>query len=123
MTQSYLLDELNFETTIGGKGVETTDTVIPLINLHDFDQRREEITEQLWKAATEVGFSNWLITVLLLADIEKSFLSQQFFALPIEEKQQFPLKEGLNAGWEFKQQVRPSTGTADQRVLPSIFLI
>lgn len=116
MTQSYLLDELNFETTIGGQGLESHDTAIPLINLHDFENRREAITEQLWEAATQVGFFQLVDHGISLADIEKSFkLSEQFFALPMETKQQFPLKEGLNAGWEFKQQVRPSTGTADQK--------
>ena len=116
MTQSYLLDELNFETTIGGQGLESNDTAIPLINLHDFENRREEITEQLWEAATQVGFFQLADHGISLADIEKSFkLSEQFFALPMETKQNFSLKEGLNAGWEFKQQVRPSTGTADQK--------
>jgi isopenicillin N synthase-like dioxygenase len=42
-------------------------------------------------------------------------LSERFFALPEAEKQRFRLKKGLNAGWEFKSQVRPSTGTADDK--------
>ncbi len=51
-----------------------------------------------------------------LSEIEQAFtLSEQFFALPVEQKQRFPLKAGLNAGWEFRQQVRPSTGLADQK--------
>ncbi|MGY0616739.1 isopenicillin N synthase family dioxygenase [Vibrio sp. FJH11] len=116
MTQSYLLDELNFETTIGGLGLVSNDTAIPLINLHDFDNCRDEITQQLWEAATQVGFFQIVDHGISLADIEKSFaLSERFFSLPMETKQKFPLKEGLNAGWEFKQQVRPSTGTADQK--------
>ncbi|MEI8599621.1 2-oxoglutarate and iron-dependent oxygenase domain-containing protein [Vibrio sp. M60_M31a] len=73
MTQSYLLDELNFETTIGGQGLESNDTAIPLINLHDFENRREEITEQLWEAATQVGFFQLADHGISLADIEKSF--------------------------------------------------
>ncbi|WP_423840194.1 isopenicillin N synthase family oxygenase [Vibrio mytili] len=116
MTQSYLLDELNFETTIGGVGCEANDTLIPIIDLEDFDSRREIITEQLWEAATQVGFFQLINHSIPLADVERSFeLSEQFFALSEQEKQQYPLKEGLNAGWEFKQQVRPSTGTADQK--------
>lgn len=62
MTQSYLLDELNFETTIGGQGLESNDIAIPLINLDDFDNRREEITEQLWKLPLKSAFSSLLIT-------------------------------------------------------------
>ncbi|SDH27756.1 Isopenicillin N synthase [Vibrio xiamenensis] len=117
MTQTcYQLDELNFETTIGGRGVEADVESIPMIDLHDFEQRREEITEQLWQAATQVGFFQLTNHGIALTDIEKAFgLSEQFFSLPQQDKQQFPLKEGLNAGWEFKQQVRPSTGTADQK--------
>lgn len=117
MTQtSYSLDELNFETTIGGRGVEADVDAIPMIDLDNFEQRREEITEQLWHAATQVGFFQLTNHGIALRDIEKAFqVSEAFFSLPNQEKQQFPLKEGLNAGWEFKQQVRPSTGCADQK--------
>jgi len=42
-------------------------------------------------------------------------LSERFFALSETGKQPYSLKKGLNAGWEFKSQVRPSTGTADDK--------
>ncbi|BEI24005.1 isopenicillin N synthase family oxygenase [Vibrio fluvialis] len=114
--QAYQLDELNFETTIGGLGAEAELSAIPLIDLSDFPLRRTEIAEQLWQAATEVGFFQLINHGIALSEIEQAFtLSEQFFALPVEQKQRFPLKAGLNAGWEFRQQVRPSTGLADQK--------
>jgi isopenicillin N synthase-like dioxygenase len=114
--QKYALDELNFETTIGQYGQEAEGTEIPLIDLSDFDNRKEEITEALWKAATEVGFFQLINHDIPLEEIERAFsLSEAFFAQPTIEKERYPLKQGQNAGWEFKAQVRPSTGLADQK--------
>ncbi|WP_221800582.1 isopenicillin N synthase family dioxygenase [Oceanobacter mangrovi] len=116
MTQTYNLAELNFESTIGGMGEETTARAIPVIDLSDFDNNREAIKQQLWQAATEVGFFQLSNHAIPLAMVEEAFAqSEAFFALPNDVKKQFPLKEGLNAGWEFMAQVRPSTGTADQK--------
>ena len=42
-------------------------------------------------------------------------MTERFFALPHETKAQYPLLQGTNAGWEYKGQVRPSTGTADNK--------
>lgn len=111
----YGLKELQLETTFGGMGTET-EREIPLIDLADFEERRAEITEQLWQAATEVGFFQ-LVNHGLDADAQRRAfeLSEAFFALPQEQKQQFALKPGLNAGWEFMSQVRPSTRTRDQK--------
>jgi isopenicillin N synthase-like dioxygenase len=51
-----------------------------------------------------------------LEQIEEAFaLSEAFFALPEEAKAALPLRPGTNSGWEFKAQVRPSTGTPDQK--------
>ena len=116
MNTTYSLDELNFESTIGAYGEETDRRSIPIIDLQDFAQRREEIKQQLWHAAQEVGFFQLKNHAIPLALVEQAFQqSEAFFALPDTVKQQFPLKEGLNAGWEFMEQVRPSTGTADQK--------
>ncbi len=113
--EKYALKELNLETTLGGMGKEI-ECDVPVIDLTDFDLRREEITDQLWKAATEVGFFQLSEHGLDLALIKQAFgLSERFFALAESEKQRFPLKKGLNSGWEFKSQVRPSTGTADDK--------
>jgi isopenicillin N synthase-like dioxygenase len=42
-------------------------------------------------------------------------MTERFFALPHETKARYPLGQGTNGGWEYKSQVRPSTGTADQK--------
>jgi isopenicillin N synthase-like dioxygenase len=50
-----------------------------------------------------------------LSDVQSAFsLSREFFALEDETKAKTPLN-GKNAGWEKNTQVRPSTGTADQK--------
>ncbi|MAM00161.1 isopenicillin N synthase family dioxygenase [Hydrocarboniclastica marina] len=114
-TKKYDLKELNLETTFGGMGKEI-DRDVPVIDLTDFEHRRQEITEQLWIAATEVGFFQLANHGLELAVVRKAFqVSERFFELPEGQKSQYPLKKGLNAGWEFMSQVRPSTGTADQK--------
>lgn len=115
-TTAYALDELQFETTIGGKGVDAEHSNIPIIDMSQFESRRAEITEALWQAATQVGFFQIKNHSIDLKDIEHAFqLSEQLFSLPQQQKQPLSLKPGKNAGWEFKQQVRPSTGTADQK--------
>ena len=112
---NYSLDELNFESTIGAYG-EVIDAEIPLIDLADFDNRRDEIADQLWSAAIEVGFFQLKNHSIPQPNIDKTFAqSEAFFQQPLEEKQQYPLKPKLNAGWEYKAQVRPSTGTADEK--------
>lgn len=51
-----------------------------------------------------------------LDEVKAAFeLSREFFALPDQVKGKTAL-DGKNAGWEKNTQVRPSTGTADQKV-------
>jgi isopenicillin N synthase-like dioxygenase len=112
---NYQLDELNFETTLGAYGDEI-DAEIPLIDVSDFDLRRDEIRDQLWTAAIEVGFFQLKNHSIPQPKIDNAFeCSQAFFQQPLNVKQQYPLKSKLNAGWEYKAQVRPSTGTADEK--------
>jgi len=114
-TPEYGLKELQLETTFGGMGKET-ERSIPLIDLTDFENRRAEITAQLWSAATEVGFFQLVNHGLDGKLVQSAFeLSEAFFSLSNEQKARFPLKKGLNTGWEFMSQVRPSTRTADQK--------
>lgn len=80
--EKYSLKELNLETNYGGMGKEI-DRDLPVIDLTDFDQRREEITDQLWQAATEVGFFQLSNHGLELSLIKQAFgLSVEFFAIP-----------------------------------------
>ncbi|WWD04625.1 hypothetical protein V865_002696 [Kwoniella europaea PYCC6329] len=88
---------------------------VPTISLHDFDARRQEIINELMDASTNVGFFTLSNHGISPSEVQAAFdLSQQFFALPDEVKSKTALN-GKNAGWEKNTQVRPSTGTADQK--------
>lgn len=112
---SYSLAELNKETTIGGEGT-TVEREIPVIDLSDFENRKREIADQLWQASVEIGFFQVYNHGIAQADIDLAFdTAWRLFALPQEVKAQYPMPKGVNAGWEFKAQVRPSTGTPDNK--------
>ncbi|RDV29225.1 isopenicillin N synthase family oxygenase [Alteromonas aestuariivivens] len=114
--QHYSLDELNLETRIGGMGVENDCTEIPLIDFSDFENRRQHITEALWQAATQVGFFQVENHGITLDTIKQTFgIAESYFALPAETKALNARPKGQNVGWEFMTQVRPSTGTQDQK--------
>src|SRR5262245_21725517 len=111
----YALDELNKERTLGGTG-QTKGGDIPRIDMGDFAAHKAEIAEQLWKAATEIGFFQLVNHGIAQDPIDEAFsMAERFFALPHDTKAHYPLRAGSNAGWEYKSQVRPSTGTADQK--------
>jgi isopenicillin N synthase-like dioxygenase len=113
--QVYALDELNKEKTFGGIG-RTKGRAIPQIDMNDFSARKAEIADQLWQASTEIGFFQLINHGIPQHHIDEAFLmTERFFALPHETKAQYPLRKGTNAGWEYKSQVRPSTGTVDQK--------
>jgi len=120
MTQSataatYDLPELNLETTFGGIGT-TKHRDVPRIDLSDFERRKHEIADQLWNASTEIGFFQLVNHGIPQAQIDEAFaMTARFFDLPHEVKEKLPLLKGTNAGWEYKAQVRPSTGTADNK--------
>lgn len=84
------------------------------IDLSNFATRKNDIAEQLWEAAVEIGFFRVSHHGIPLADIRQAFsMTEAFFDLPDEVKRQYPLAG--NAGWESKAQVRPSTRTPDQK--------
>lgn len=110
----FELAELQKEARMGAQGSETTARAVPLIDLSDFDRRRDEITEQLWRAAIDVGFFQLVNHGVPVAQVREAFaMSERFFALPQATKAQWPLAR--NAGWESLAQVRPSTGVPDQK--------
>ncbi len=116
MSHNYALEELNRETTFGGAGIEADDREIPLIDMSNFAQRREEISEQLWQAATQIGFFQLTNHGISEQEIASAFNeAKRFFELPEATKAQFPRPKGVNAGWESRSQIRPSTGTKDQK--------
>jgi len=110
------LTELDRESRMGGEGAETLSRPVRRIDLSDFDARRALITEELWDAAVEVGFFQIHNHGIDPADVDAAFAAaQRFFALPERTKGQYALKKGLNSGWESGSQIRPSTGTPDQK--------
>ena len=90
-------------------------TIVPVIDLSN--PETAEVTEQLWKAATNVGF--FVVTGHGIPQplIDEAFAaSATFFAQPIKDKQdQSPFAAHLNSGYEYMAQVRPSTGLADRK--------
>ena len=109
------LAELRKERTLGGIGA-TKSRDVPRIDLSDFAPRKAEIADQLWRASTDIGFFQLVNHGIPQEQIDEAFATtERFFALPHETKAQYPLGKGTNAGWEYKSQVRPSTGTPDQK--------
>jgi len=108
--------ELSKEAQMGVLGTETSDREIRRIDLGDFERRKAEITEELWAASTDIGFFQIVNHGIAAEDTRRAFaMTEAFFALPDEEKAKHPLVKKLNSGWESRAQVRPSTGTADQK--------
>src|ERR1700721_3318978 len=112
---AYALDELNKERAIGGIGA-TKSRDVPRLDLSDFETRQSEIADQLWLAATDIGFFQLVNHGIAQEQIDEAFaMTERFFALAPTAKDKYPLHKGTNAGWEYKSQVRPSTGTPDQK--------
>ncbi|MGC5246739.1 isopenicillin N synthase family dioxygenase [Gordonia sp. DT219] len=115
-TATTPMAELARESRMGGAGTETTEREIRAISLADFAERRAEISDQLWSAATDIGFFQVIDHGIDMAEVNHAFaMSERFFALPREIKERYPLKNGRNAGYEFTSQVRPSVGTPDRK--------
>ena len=115
-TLPYELTELNTESRMGATGSDTAAREVRCIDISNFAQRKAQITEELWAAVTEVGFFQVRNHGIDLKHVQKAFdRTADFFALPDEVKAHHPLKKALNSGWESRAQVRPSTGTADQK--------
>ncbi|KAL4879452.1 iron/ascorbate family oxidoreductase [Aspergillus karnatakaensis] len=93
-----------------------SERLVPVISLRDFDKRKEEITKQLINAAEYVGFFTLIDHGITVDEIEAQFaISRQFFDLPADVKAKTPHDTKSNNGWEYKAQLRPSTGTYDQK--------
>jgi isopenicillin N synthase-like dioxygenase len=112
---AYGLAELNKEKSFGGVG-GTKLRDVPRIDMSNFSARKAEIADQLWNAATDIGFFQLVNHGIPQAQTDEAFeMTERFFALPQDTKATMPLLKGTNAGWEYKSQVRPSTGTADNK--------
>ena len=87
---------------------------VPVIDLSLPDS---VVAQQMWKAANEVGFFSVINHGISQEDINGIFeVSKSFFSQSIAAKErQSPFEKSLNSGYEFMSQVRPSTGTTDQK--------
>ncbi len=108
------LTEIQRERTMGGVGSESALRDIPVIDMSIAD--RAALDDALWRAATDSGFFQLENHGFSREEMDAAFAaSREFFALPESVKAQYPLRGSSNAGWESMAQVRPSTGTADQK--------
>ena len=71
----------------------------------------------MWDAATTVGFFTVVNHGVSKTTIDSAFASSSaLFARDLDDKrQEMPFAPQLNSGYEFMSQVRPSSGTADQK--------
>eukprot|EP00978_Attheya_sp_CCMP212_P027470 scaffold91995_cov54-Attheya_sp.AAC.3 len=102
------------ESSIGNAASDAYGTV-PVIDMSGDDD--EVIAQALWDAAHDVGFFSLTNHGIPQEVVDDAFsTSQQFFAQDVNDKEkQSPFEKRLNSGYEFMSQVRPSTGTPDQK--------
>lgn len=109
------LAELQKESRMGAMGTESA-REIRRIDLSDFDRRFDEIADQLWDAAVDVGFFQLVNHGIPQEQVDAAFAdAARFFALPDAVKGQWPHRKADNVGWESRAQVRPSVKTPDQK--------
>ena len=107
--------EVQMERSFGGIGIEV-DRDIVCVDLHDIDQRRDEIDDAVWRASVEVGFFQVTNHGISTAEVDRAFAhADAFFALDPHQKSRVARPDGSNSGWESMTQKRPSTGTLDQK--------
>ncbi|KID81435.1 Oxoglutarate/iron-dependent oxygenase [Metarhizium guizhouense ARSEF 977] len=89
---------------------------IPVISLKSFGRRKEEITKQLLEAAEVTGFFTLVDHGITIEEIEAQLqVAQNFFSLPAKVKDKVRHDPRTNNDWEYKAQLRPSTGAYDQK--------
>jgi len=116
MTSAKPLVELARESRIGAVRSSTVAVQVPHIDIGDFAARREAIADALWDAAVEVGFFQVVNHGIDPAQMREAFaMTERFFGLPDPVKARYPHRKADNVGWESRAQVRPSTGTPDQK--------
>jgi len=81
------------------------------------DMQSPNAADDMWEAANQVGFFTVVNHGIAEADIQQAFKnSEAFFALARDEKEaQAPFARDANSGYEYMAQIRPSTGTPDQK--------
>jgi isopenicillin N synthase-like dioxygenase len=111
--RTYDMTELQRERAMGALGTES-DREVRRISLADLDARRSEVADEVWSAATDIGFFQVVDHGIDLDEVRATFtMAEAFFALPQEVKARRPKR--FNSGWEQLTQVRPSVGVPDQK--------
>eukprot|EP00967_Tisochrysis_lutea_P154869 scaffold308597_cov27-Tisochrysis_lutea.AAC.1 len=105
------------EAALRGSALGSAAAVQCRVPVIDMSGPAAEIEAALWAAANEVGFFTITNHGIAQQTIDAAFrASAQFFACTREEKEAMsPFAKELNSGYEFYSQVRPSTGTPDQK--------
>lgn len=106
--------EISRERTFGGVGIDV-ERVIPRIDV-GIARDQSAIDDEIWAAARDIGFFQ-VTNHEIAADLVNDAFAQTaaFFALPEPTKSRRERPDGANSGWEYRSQVRPSTGTADDK--------
>jgi isopenicillin N synthase-like dioxygenase len=111
--------ELDLESRMGGVGTETTDRSVPVIDVNNWDLTDEQWdakAEEFWDAATTIGFFQLKNFGITREEIEAQFgQAERFFALPENTLSTVQKPKGKNVGFEYRSQIRPSTGTPDEK--------
>lgn len=107
------MTELQRERAMGALGTES-DREVRRISLADINSRRSQVADEIWSAATDIGFFQVVDHGIDLGDVRAAFeMAEAFFALPEDVKALRPKR--FNSGWEQLTQVRPSVGVPDQK--------
>lgn len=98
--------------TSGLGAAKATEGEAPIIDL-----LQPDCADAIWNAASQVGFFTVINHGIPESDIKAAFdASRTFFDLPRDVKEtQAPFAKNANSGYEFMAQIRPSTGTPDQK--------
>jgi isopenicillin N synthase-like dioxygenase len=108
--------ELIKETRMGALGSLNAKREVRKIDISNFESRKQEIADELWSAAVDVGFFQLVNHGIPLERVHEAFaMSERFFALPKHIKAQYPHSKANNVCWENMAQIRPSIGTPDQK--------
>lgn len=115
------VDEIALERSLMHSGIGDAavdidgNNSVPVI---DMSLPEDQVAEEMWNAANDVGFFTVINHGIPQEAIDSIFgVSEAFFTgLSVEEKEeQSPFDRTLNSGYEYMTQVRPSTGTNDQK--------
>jgi tRNA(Arg) A34 adenosine deaminase TadA len=98
-----------------GAAAATRDVSVPVVDMNGGTP--EEVANQLWEAAHNCGFFTVVGHGISQDLVDRAFqASSEFFSQSLQEKEaQSPFAKDLNAGYEYFSQLRPSTGTKDQK--------